>query len=80
MKPWPTVRLGEVLTHYTEYIEAPEPREYRKLTGDTLQGGENLRTGSSGIGVGCWKRKHPGSGSFRGHTAGPYRRLTVTSP
>ena len=32
MKPWPTVRLGEVLTHYTEYIEAPEPREYRKLS------------------------------------------------
>jgi type I restriction enzyme S subunit len=32
MKPWPTVRLGEVLTHHTEYIEAPEPREYRKLS------------------------------------------------
>jgi type I restriction enzyme S subunit len=31
-KPWPTVRLGEVLTHYAEYIEAPEPREYRKLS------------------------------------------------
>ena len=31
-KPWPTVRLGEVLTHFTEYIEAPEPREYRKLS------------------------------------------------
>ena len=32
MKPWPTARLGEVLTHYTEYIEAPESREYRKLS------------------------------------------------
>src|ERR1035437_5438484 len=32
MKPWPTVRLGEVLTHYAEYIEAPEPREYLKLS------------------------------------------------
>jgi type I restriction enzyme S subunit len=32
MKPWPTVGLGEVLAHYTEYIEAPEPREYRKLS------------------------------------------------
>src|SRR5438128_1484814 len=31
-KPWPTVQLGDVLTHYTEYIEAPEPREYRKLS------------------------------------------------
>ncbi len=31
-KPWPTVRLGEVLTQYTEYIETPEPREYRKLS------------------------------------------------
>lgn len=28
----PTVRLGDVLTHYTEYIETPEPREYRKLS------------------------------------------------
>jgi type I restriction enzyme S subunit len=32
MKPWPIVRLGEVLTHYTNYIEAPEAREYRKLS------------------------------------------------
>ena len=32
MKPWPTIRLGEVLKHFTEYIEAPEPREYRKLS------------------------------------------------
>ena len=32
MKPWPKVKLGGVLTHYTEYIEAPEPREYRKLS------------------------------------------------
>ncbi len=31
-KQWPTVKLGEVLTHYTDYIEAPEPREYRKLS------------------------------------------------
>jgi type I restriction enzyme S subunit len=30
--PWPTVRLGEVLTHYTKYIEVPEPREYLKLS------------------------------------------------
>ena len=32
MKPWPKVRLGEVLTHYQEYIEAPEPRMYPKLS------------------------------------------------
>jgi type I restriction enzyme S subunit len=30
--PWPTVRLGEVLRHYQEYIEAPEPRMYPKLS------------------------------------------------
>ena len=29
---WPHVRLGEVLSHYTDYISAPEPREYRKLS------------------------------------------------
>lgn len=32
MKPWPIVKLGEVLEHNQEYIEAPEPREYRKLS------------------------------------------------
>lgn len=30
--PWPKVRLGEVLTQYTEYIEAPGPRLYPKLS------------------------------------------------
>jgi len=31
-KPWPTVRLGDVLMVNSDYIEAPEPREYRKLS------------------------------------------------
>lgn len=31
-KAWSLVRLGEVLTHYQEYIEAPEPRTYPKLS------------------------------------------------
>jgi hypothetical protein len=29
---WPTVALGEVLTQYVEYIEAPESRMYPKLS------------------------------------------------
>jgi type I restriction enzyme S subunit len=29
---WPKVRLGEVLRHYQESIEAPEAREYQKLS------------------------------------------------
>lgn len=29
---WPTVRLGEVLTHYQEYIESPELKIYPKLS------------------------------------------------
>src|SRR5690606_6015842 len=29
---WPMVKLGEVLTLYAEYIGAPEPREYKKLS------------------------------------------------
>ena len=29
---WPNVRLGEVLTHDSDYIDAPEAREYRKLS------------------------------------------------
>jgi type I restriction enzyme, S subunit len=30
--PWPTVKLGELLTHYTEYIQVAEPRGYPKLS------------------------------------------------
>jgi len=29
---WPKVKLGEVLTQFRDYIEAPEPREYKKLS------------------------------------------------
>ncbi len=29
---WPLVALGEVLTHFREYIDRPEPREYPKLS------------------------------------------------
>jgi type I restriction enzyme S subunit len=29
---WPTVPLGDVLIHNREYIEAPEPRQYPKLS------------------------------------------------
>ena len=29
---WPLVPLGEVLTQYQEYIDAPEPKEYPKLS------------------------------------------------
>jgi hypothetical protein len=31
-QPWPMVPLGEVLSHYREYIEALEPRPYPKLS------------------------------------------------
>lgn len=31
-KSWPLVPLGEVLTHYREYIDAPEARMYPKLS------------------------------------------------
>ncbi len=31
-KAWPIVALGEVLTHYQEYIDAPETRMYPKLS------------------------------------------------
>ncbi len=31
-KPWPRVRLGEVLLQDTDYIEAPEARSYPKLS------------------------------------------------
>jgi type I restriction enzyme S subunit len=31
-KTWPMVPLGEVLTQYPEYIEAPEPKLYPKLS------------------------------------------------
>jgi type I restriction enzyme S subunit len=31
-KSWPQVKLGEVLTQYTDYIERPEMRIYPKLS------------------------------------------------
>lgn len=31
-KAWPHVPLGEVLTHFQEYIDAPEPKAYPKLS------------------------------------------------
>lgn len=31
-KPWPKVRLGEVLNTFTDYIESPELRAYKKLS------------------------------------------------
>jgi type I restriction enzyme S subunit len=47
-KPWPTVRLGEVLKHYREYIEAPEPREYAKLSVKLYGKGVALDTPANG--------------------------------
>jgi type I restriction enzyme S subunit len=32
IRQWPLVKLAEVLTQFTDYIEAPEPREYKKLS------------------------------------------------
>ena len=32
MNRWPLVELGDVLQHYTEYIDTPAPREYPKLS------------------------------------------------
>jgi type I restriction enzyme S subunit len=31
-KPWPLMALGEVLTHFQEYVNAPEARIYSKLS------------------------------------------------
>jgi type I restriction enzyme, S subunit len=31
-KAWPRVKLGKVLHQYKEYIDAPKPREYKKLS------------------------------------------------
>lgn len=49
MKPWPTVRLGEVLTHYQEYIDAPEPRTYSKLSVKLYGKGVALDTPADGM-------------------------------
>jgi type I restriction enzyme S subunit len=50
-KPWPTVRLGEMLRHFTEYIEAPEPREYRKLSVKLYGKGVVLDAPADGAGL-----------------------------
>jgi type I restriction enzyme S subunit len=46
---WPTVKLGEVLTYFTEYIEAPEPREYPKLSVKLYGKGVVLDTPTNGV-------------------------------
>lgn len=60
MKPWPTVRLGEVLTPSTEYIEAPEPREYRKLSVRLCGKGVVLNGPAWRAGGAGWRRWYPG--------------------
>jgi type I restriction enzyme S subunit len=45
---WPMVKLGEVLSQYTEYIDAPEPREYPKLSVKLYGRGVVLDTPANG--------------------------------
>ena len=48
MKSWKSVRLGEVITQFQEYIHAPEPREYRKLSVKLYGRGVVLDTPANG--------------------------------
>ena len=48
MKGWKKVALGAVITHYQEYIQAPEPREYRKLSVKLYGKGAILDTPANG--------------------------------
>jgi type I restriction enzyme S subunit len=45
---WLMVKLGEVLSQYTEYIDAPEPREYPKLSVKLYGRGVVLDTPANG--------------------------------
>src|SRR5688572_2959322 len=45
---WPRVKLGEVLSQYTEYIDAPEAREYPKLSVKLYGRGVVLDTPANG--------------------------------
>ena len=45
---WPLVKLGEVLSQHTEYIDAPEPREYLKLSVKVYGKGVVLDTPANG--------------------------------
>ena len=49
MNPWPKVKLGDVLRHYQEYIEAPEPRMYPKLSVKLYGKGVALDTPADGL-------------------------------
>jgi len=46
---WPMVSLGEVLTHYKEYIDSPEPKIYPKLSVKLYGKGVVLDSPTDGI-------------------------------
>ena len=46
---WPKVRLGELLTHFQEYIEEPEPKMYPKLSVKLYGKGVTLDTAADGM-------------------------------
>src|SRR5437870_9616097 len=48
MNRWPLVELGDVLQHYTEYIDTPAPREYPKLSVKLYGKGVELDTPAEG--------------------------------
>ena len=48
MNKWPMVPLGEVLTQYTEYINAPEAKTYPKLSVKLYGKGVVLNTPTDG--------------------------------
>lgn len=48
MKGWKMVRLGDLITQNQEYIQAPDPREYRKLSVKLYGKGVVLDTPANG--------------------------------
>lgn len=48
MSQWPMVPLGEVLTQYKDYIDAPEPKTYTKLSVKLYGKGVTLDTPTDG--------------------------------
>jgi type I restriction enzyme S subunit len=51
MNHWPMVSLGEVLTHYKDYIDSPEPKTYPKLSVKLYGKGVELDAPTDGTGL-----------------------------
>jgi hypothetical protein len=81
MKPWPTVRLGEVLRRSEETIELQPEAEYRQITVKLWGKGVVLRGILTGAEIAASRQMVARRGQFKkGSKRGQSSLLTLFSP